>query len=71
MLDMEIARQIREASISEQIELIEFIFQSLKTNIKTGYKNRQKSVRPFRVRQFSLGEEIHTDRDELYSERGL
>lgn len=24
----------------------------------------------FKVRKFSLGEEIHVDRDELYSERG-
>jgi len=71
MLNMEITRQIQQATISEQIEIIELILQSLKAGIKTEYKSRQKSFRPFRVRKFSLGEEIHPDRDELYSERGL
>jgi|GEM_PF-1631404 hypothetical protein len=58
MLDMEIAKQIQKISISEQIEIIELILQSLRTEIETKGKISQKSFRPFRVRKFSLGEEV-------------
>ncbi len=71
MLSTEIAKQIRGTSISEQIEIIELILQSLKTEIETEHKHSRKSFRPFRVRKFSLGEEVHAGRDEMYSERGL
>ena len=71
MLSMEIAKQIRGTSISEQIEIIELILQSLKMKIGRERKSSRKSFRPFRVRKFSLGEEVHADRDEMYFERGL
>ncbi len=32
---------------------------------------KQSKVKPFKVRKFSLGEEVHVDRDELYSDRVL
>ena len=71
MLSMEIARQIRGTSMSEQIEIIELVLHSLRTKIETERKITRKPFRPFRVRKFSLGEEIHADRDKIYSERGL
>lgn len=32
--------------------------------------NGKSKLRTFKVRKFRLGEEIHIDRDELYSQRG-
>ncbi len=71
MLSMEIARQIRETSMSEQIKIIELILHSIRTKLETERKSARKSFKPFRVRKFSLGEEIHADRAEMYSKRGL
>jgi len=71
MLSTEIARQIRGTSISEQIEIIEMTLHSLRTKIETKTESSRKPFKPFRVRKFSLGGEVHADRDEMYSERGL
>lgn len=71
MISTEIARQIRGTSVSEQIEIIELILDSLRTEIETKRGSTRKPFRPFLVRKFSLGEEVHSDRDEMYSERGL
>jgi len=71
MISTEIARQIRGTSVSEQIEIMELILDSLRTEIATERGSTRKPFRPFRVRKFRLGEEVHSDRDEMYSERGL
>jgi hypothetical protein len=71
MPSMEIVREIRGASVSEQIEIIELILHSLRTNIETERKSTRKPFRRFRIRKFCLGEEIHANRDEMYSGRGL
>lgn len=34
-----------------------------------GYIGKPTKPKPFKVRKFSLGEEVHVDRDELYSDR--
>ena len=71
MLSTEIAIQIRETSMSEQIEIIEMILHSLRARIETERGSTRKPFGTFRVRKFSLGEEVHADRDEMCSERGM
>ncbi len=58
-----------KSSIEERIKIIELILQSLKSDIKAKPAKTKKGK--FKVRQFSLGEEVHVDRDEMYSERGF
>jgi hypothetical protein len=50
---------------------MEIIFQSLKNDFKKAQGNADESSKPkpFKVRKFSLGAEVHVDRDELYSDR--
>lgn len=71
MIDSNTVNQIKQSSIAERIRVMEIIFQSLKNDIKKEQKNaaKTKKSKPFKVRQFSLGEEVHVDRDELYSDR--
>ncbi len=68
MTELKIVNQIKEASIEERIKIIELILQSLKNDIKSESKIRKSY---FKIRKFSLGEEVHVDRNNLYSERGL
>ncbi|MCP5052709.1 MAG: hypothetical protein GY940_36415 [bacterium] len=68
MIDSNTVNRIKRASVAERLRVIEIILQSLRIDIKEeppGKKSKQ-----FKVRQFDLGEEVHVDRDELYSERG-
>ncbi len=71
MIDSNTVRQIKQSPIAERIRIMEIIFQSLKNDIKKAQENADKSPKrkPFKVRTFSLGEEVHVDRDELYSDR--
>lgn len=69
MIDYSMVEEIKRAPIDEKIQVIEDILQSLKSDMKVGAK-KSKS-KPFKIRKVSLGQEIHVDRDELYSERGL
>ena len=59
-------REIQEASVEERLHLIEIILQSLKKDIETTPPAPKKN---FTVRKFSLGAEVHADRDQLYNER--
>ncbi len=69
MIDSNTVSQIKQSSTAERIRIMEIIFQSLKNDIeKTQVKTNTKS-KPFKVRKFSMGEEAHVDRDELYSDR--
>ncbi|NIM16822.1 MAG: hypothetical protein GTO45_32965 [Candidatus Aminicenantes bacterium] len=71
MIDIQTVNQIKQSSIAERIQVIEIILQSLKNDIKQApVKLNGKKFKPFKVRTFSLGGEVHVDRDELYSERG-
>ena len=71
MIDSNTVNQIKQASMAERIWVMEIIFQSLKNDIKKEQGNATKTSKskPFKVRKFSLGEEVHVDRDELYSDR--
>lgn len=71
MIDLKTVNQIKRASIEERLQIIEQILQSLRNDMKQESKIRESRFRPFKVRKFSLGQEVHVDREELYSERGL
>ena len=63
MIDSRTLRKIQGAPIKERLHLIEIILQSLKKDIETTPPAPQKM---FTVRKFSLGAEVHADRDQLY-----
>ncbi|MGD2092446.1 MAG: hypothetical protein PVH61_40140 [Candidatus Aminicenantes bacterium] len=69
MIDSNTVNQIKQSPITERIWFIETILQSLKDDIKKEEVNRKSKLKPFKVRKFSLGEEVHVDRDELYADR--
>jgi len=71
MIDTNIIKKINHSSIEERIQIMELILQSLKNEIKPQHKTEKKHFKPFKIRKFSLGQEVHVDRDELYAERGL
>ena len=68
MIDPQIVNQIKQAS-NERTQIIEFILQSLKKDIRPELEVGKSQFKPFKIRKFSLGEEIHVARDKLYSER--
>ena len=70
MININAVNQIKQSSAAERIQLMETILQSLKDDIKAIHKNGKPKLKTFKVRKFHLGEEIHIDRDELYSQRG-
>ncbi len=65
MINKEILNQLQKTSIQERIRIIEIILQSLKQDIKTatGGSARHK---PFKIKKFDLGKEVHVDRDAIY-----
>ena len=72
MIDLSTVDRIKKSPIEERIQIIELILQSLKNDIKIKTKNVSKTkFRQFKIRKFSLGEEVHVNRDEIYSERGF
>ena len=71
MIDSKTFDQIKQASVEERIQIIELIIQSLKKDLGPGSETGRTLFKRFKVRKFSLGEEVHIDRDSLYSERGL
>lgn len=71
MIDLNTVRQISNAPIEERIQIIEVLLQSLKNDIRPKLKSNTMKYKNFKIHKFSLGEEVHVDRDELYSERGL
>lgn len=64
MIDNNTVRQIKQLSIAERLQIMEIIFQSLKNDFKKAQRNTDESSKPkpFKVRKFSLGEEVHVDR---------
>ena len=71
MIDLKTVDQLKQAPIEERFQIIELILQSLKKDIRQKPKMEETRFNPFKVRKFSLGQEVHVDREELYSERGL
>ncbi|MBW4666946.1 MAG: hypothetical protein KME60_05755 [Cyanomargarita calcarea GSE-NOS-MK-12-04C] len=70
MIDLETLEKLQSASVEERIYIIEAILQSLKNDLGSSPKV-SLSIKPFKVRQFSLGEDINIDREELYAERNV
>ncbi len=70
MIDSKTVQEIRQAPIPERLQIIELILQSLKEEISPKTADEQPPRRAFALRQFSLGEEVHADRDQIYAERG-
>ena len=70
MIDQKTVRQIQQASVAERIQLIEQILQSLKEDLPASPANDKPDVKPFKARQFNLGREVSTDRNQIYAERG-
>ena len=72
MINAKTIKQIKHASIPERIHIVEEILHSLKQDIIRGIApTKGGQSKPFRVRQFNLGTDIHVDRDILYAERVL
>ena len=67
MIDID---QLKQAPIEERLQIIELLLQSLKKDIELKQQDGKKQYKPFKVRKFRLGQEVHVDRDELYSDRG-
>lgn len=65
MVDLDILKKLQQAPIEERIQLIELLLQSVKDEIKQDSKNNHT----FKVRSFSLGNDITVNREELYNER--
>ncbi|RMI09795.1 MAG: hypothetical protein D6681_06715 [Calditrichaeota bacterium] len=70
MIDLKTIDQIRQASIEERLYIIELILQSLKKDIFQREHPENVKAKRFKVRKFSLGQEVHVDREDLYFERG-
>lgn len=72
MIDTSTVNRIKKSPIEERIQIIELILQSLKNDIRTKAKITSKTKsKQFKIRKFSLGEEVHVNRDTIYSERGF
>ena len=63
MIGSRTLQEIQGAPVEERLYLIEIILQSLKKDIET---TSPASEKMFTVRKFSLGAEVHADRDQLY-----
>jgi hypothetical protein len=61
---------IRSAPIEQRIQAIEFILESLKKDMLAVTPKAQAPKR-FKIRKFSLGEEVHVDREQIYSDRNI
>ncbi|WP_045217398.1 hypothetical protein [Desulfonatronovibrio magnus] len=70
MIANEILIKIENAPISERIHIIEYILQSLKHDMQPTTMPKVRQRKPFQVRSFNLGQDVHCDRDEIYAERG-
>lgn len=71
MISQKTVQQIQHAPIAERIQMIELILQSLKQDIKESIPAEKRIRKPFKVRSFNLGRDIHVDRDMIYAERSL
>ena len=67
MVDLNTFKKLQQAPIEERIQMIELLLQSVKDDLKSN----STSSKPFKVRSFSLGDDISINRDELYNERTL
>ncbi len=52
--------------MADRIQVIEALIQSLKQDM-AHHESRQVTHKPFTVRVFNLGTDIHLDREEIYA----
>ncbi len=71
MISQKTVQQLQHASVTERIDLIEVLLQSLKYDIQTTHVVKTPQWKPFTVRLFNLGSDIQVDRDVIYAERSL
>ena len=71
MINAETLKQIQHAPVAVRIQIIEEILQSLKQDMGTIAPPKEVQSKPFKVRKFNLGTDIHIDRDIIYAERVL
>ncbi len=71
VIDTAIVGKIKKTSVEDRLRIIEKILQSIQEDISQKSASERKKSASFKVRKFSLGEEVHVDRDILYSDRGL
>lgn len=69
MLAQDMVEQLRHAPMTDRIQAIEVLLQSLEHNI---VPPRSSTIpqHSFTVRTFDLGTDIALDREEMYAERG-
>ena len=70
MINPDILETLQNSSVEERIALIEAILQSLKNDIAKTAQPKTAS-KPFKVRTFSLGEEVNISREEIHAERNI
>ncbi len=63
MINGEMINHINQSSIAERIQAIETLLRSLKNDLKR-IQQKKTGHKPFKVRKFRLGEEVHADREE-------
>ena len=66
----EAVQSLQYAPLADRIRVIELLVQSLKEEVAHG-ESAQTQRKPFRVRTFDLGADVHADRDEMYAERAV
>ncbi len=66
MINQEALNQIQHAPITERIQIIELLLQSLKNDLKQDATYQTANQQTFTARQFHLGEDITPNREELY-----
>lgn len=68
----QIIQNAESLSLHERLEIIEALYASIKRELsKTDKETKRKLNEPFELITFNLGREVHVDRDEVYSERGV
>lgn len=66
MIDREAGNRIQDASVAERIQIIELILQSVKQDMGRIVTTGKRRFKPFRVRPFNLGTDVHVDRDAIF-----
>ena len=59
MIDPKTVDQLEQAPIAERLQIIELLLQSLKKDIQREPANGPSRTETFKVRKFSLGQEVH------------
>ena len=60
--------QMQNAPIEERIQIIEILLQSVKHDLHFTPLRKTPYRKPFQVRTFHLGRDVHVDRDDIYAD---